>query len=348
MLRRVIAAVGASAVACGAVAGMAAAASGATTPLPKATNGKTVAVVATGLTTPTSFAFGGGSVFEGDGGNPPKVAGGVYQLKAGTATRLTGSPVFVAGLAWHNKSLYISGAEFGAGGAIVSKLWKWSGWNGTKFTSQKVIYTAPKGFPGFNGIAFGPDGRLYAGVDVSLDQSNDHGPATKKTPYLYDILSFDARGKHLTVYATGMRQPWQLAFAPGDKNPFVTDFGQDQVIQNPPDFVLHVHKGDNYGFPQCTQLKSKLCKGFAKPFQLFAPHTDVGGIAIVGKRIYLSEFGFAAPLRQPQVVSIPLKGGKATPLVTGFPAHDGVIGLGASKGWIYFGDTNGTVYRVHT
>jgi len=52
--------------------------------------------------------------------------------------------------------------------AATVKLLAWSGWNGTKFTRQKAIYTAPKGVQGFNGLAFGPDGRLYVGVDLGL------------------------------------------------------------------------------------------------------------------------------------------------------------------------------------
>src|SRR5947209_17177554 len=73
-------------------------------PPPTSTNGHPVQLVASGLGTPTSFAFGGGNVFEGDGGaqtqgapsGPPN--GGVFLLKRGTASKLPGSPNFVAGL----------------------------------------------------------------------------------------------------------------------------------------------------------------------------------------------------------------------------------------------------------
>jgi glucose/arabinose dehydrogenase len=357
-IRRVLTCAGAVFAATGALDTAAQAASG--PPLPKAANGKPVTLVAAGLTTPTSFAFGGGTVFEGDGGSLPASPGGVYALKAGTATKVSGSPTFVSGLVWRKGTLYIAGAVFGAKGAIVSHLYAWSGWNGTKFGKQKVIYTAPKGFPGFNGITFGPDGRLYAGVDVSLSQQNDHGPATKKTPYVYDILSFTAAGKGLKVFATGMRQPWQLAFAKGDSSPFVTDLGQDCTGKNPcsssapapnvPDFVLHVKKGSNFGFPQCNRTKGSKCKGFTQPFKLFPAHTDVGGIAIVGKTIYLGEFGFAAPARPAQVVTVSTKGGKVKPFLTGTPVP--IIAIGASGGYLYVGAPGnnpgeGFVYRVH-
>ncbi len=341
MLKRALTLVGMAAAASGVFAGSAAAASG--PPAPTATNGHTVQLVTGGLVTPTSFAFGGGNVFEGDGGSLPKTPGGVYVLKSGKATLIPGSPVFVSGLAWHKGTLFVSGANFGQGGSIVSSLSAWSGWNGTTFAKQKTIYTAPKKFPGFNGLAI-HNGRIYVGVDVSLEQANDHGPA--KAPYQYDILSLDLTGKHLKVYASGMRQPWQIAFAKGSSSPFVTDFGQDKGAKNPPDFLLHVKQGDDYGFPQCNWTKVKACKGFTKPFKMFPAHTDIGGIAIIGKTIYLTEFGFnvqSNPKESPKLVTVPVKGGAAKTLVNSAVP---VMAVGANKGWLYIGTAAGFVYRL--
>jgi glucose/arabinose dehydrogenase len=297
-----------------------------------------------GLTTPTSFAFGGGSVFEGDGGSEQSQVpnGGVFLLKGGTGIKLAGSPNFVGGLVWHKGTLYVSGASAGAKG-IQFQLQAWSGWTGSKFTKQKVIYTAPKGFDGFNGLAFGPDGRLYVGVDVGLTSGNDHGPATKKTPYLYDILSLKPNGKGLKVFATGIRQPWQFAFEKGSSDPFVSDLGQDSGAKNPPDFLLKVHKGDNYGFPQCNQTNAKKCKGFTKPFKQFAPHTDIMGLAIIGKTLYMTSFVGNAG-KAGEVLSMPLKGGKVKTVATGQVAP--IVGLGASGGSLYVGELTGRIFKV--
>jgi glucose/arabinose dehydrogenase len=353
MFRRALTCAGAVAAATGVFA---TAAQAAGPPLPKAANGKPVQLVAGGLTTPTSFAFGGGAIFEGDGGGLPTSPGGVYLIKNHTATKLSGSPSFVSGLAWRKGTLYVAAGNLTATGATFQIL-AWSGWNGTTFAKRKAIYTAPKNFQGFNGLAFGPDGRLYIGVDVGLLNHNDHGAA--KTPYVYDILSMSTSGKGLKVYARGMRQPWQLTFAPGDSRPFVTDFGQDCTGKNPcpdnappakvPDFILHVKAGDNYGFPKCSWAKGSNCKGFTTPFKQFAPHTDVGGIVAVGKTLYIGEFGFDQPARKPQVVTMSTGGGTVKPFLTGSPVP--IIGIGASGGYLYVGaagETPGTgfVYRV--
>src|SRR5580704_5299178 len=130
-------------------------------PAPKSTNGHKVELVASGLKTPTSFAFGDGMVFAGDGGNsegsaPPN--GGVYVLKHGKAVEIPSSIKFVAGLAFHDGQLFISGAVL-AGGKPSWRLWSWSGWNGKTFTVRRTLYTAGGKFDGFNGIGFGADGR---------------------------------------------------------------------------------------------------------------------------------------------------------------------------------------------
>jgi glucose/arabinose dehydrogenase len=328
----------------GAVVASATAASG--PPPPVGASGLSVMLFAAGggLATPTSFAFGGGNVFEGDGGEtqgsaPPK--GGVFLLKGGTATKLDGSPNFVGGLVWHKGTLYVSGASVGAQG-IQFQLQAWSGWTGTKFTKQKVIYTAPKGFQGFNGLAFGPDGRLYVGVDVGLLNGNDHGPASG-SPFLYDILSLKPNGKDVKVFAKGIRQPWQFAFEKGSSDPFVSGLGQDSGAKNPPDFLFKVHKGDNYGFPQCNHTNAKKCKGFAKPFKQFAPHTDIMGLAIIGKTLYMTSF-LGNGGKAGEVLSMPLRGGPVKVVAKGQVAP--IVGLGTSGGSLYVGELTGLVYKV--
>jgi len=314
-------------------------------PLPTSTNGHPVQLFASGLKTPTSFAFGGGSVFEGDGGNsegsaPPN--GGVFLLKGGTATEIAGSPQFVAGLAWHQGALYVSGGSITAKG-VSWQLSKWSGWNGTTFKTQKPIYTAPKKFDGFNGIGFGANGRLYVGVDVGLTDGNDHGPAA--TPHVYQILSFRPNGTHLKVVARGIRQPWQMAFPAHSSSPYVTDLGQDGGAKNPPDFILRIKPGQNYGFPKCNQIKVKPCKGKAKPFRIVGPHTDLMGIGLRSHHLYLTSFlGRKGKGPGGEVFSMSAKGGPLKPLIKGFVAP--TVGLGIHGKYLYVGELTGQVFRL--
>jgi glucose/arabinose dehydrogenase len=313
-------------------------------PPPTAPGGQTVTQFAAGLKTPTSFAVGAGKVFEGDGGaETSKVPnGGVYLLSGGHGVKLAGSPAFASGLAWRKGSLYV------AGGWLTSKgpkwqIQQWSGFNGTKFATRKAIWTAPKGFDGTNGIAFAANGKLFLGVDVGLTDGNDHGPA--KTPYVYDVLSMNANGSGVKVFATGIRQPWQLAFPKGSNSPFVSALGQDKGAKTPPDFVLRLKQGDNYGFPKCNWTTGSPCKGFTKPFQTFSPHTDLMGMAIIGNRLYMTSFLSTTPKSHGgEVVSMSLKGGPLKPVVTGFVAP--TVGLGTDGQSLYIGELTGQVFKV--
>jgi glucose/arabinose dehydrogenase len=314
-------------------------------PPPVASNGAKVDQVAAGLGTPTSFAVGDGSVFEGDGGTgqagPPN--GGVFLLRRGAATLISGSPQFVAGLAWHNGALYVSGGSLTGPTSATWTLSKWSGWNGSTFDKQQVIYTAPERFQGFNGIAFGPDGRLYVGVDVGLTNNNDHA-RDSNSPFLYEILSFKPNGKDLRVFARGIRQPWQLAFKGDSPSPFVSDLGQDADITDPLDFVLRVSAGQNYGFPACSRTAVSGCPGFATPYKAFGPHTDIMGLAIIGNRLYMTSFAGPHGTGAGEVLVMSLKTKKVEPFVTGFVAP--VVGLGQADGNLYIGELTGQAFRV--
>jgi glucose/arabinose dehydrogenase len=316
-------------------------------PPPTAPGGQQVKLIASGLQTPTSFAVGAGKVFEGDGGaETSKVPnGGVFMLSGGKGIKLPG-PQFVSGLAWRKGALYV------AGGTITKQgpkwqIQRWSGFNGTKFATRKAIWTGPKGFDGTNGIAFAPNGRLLLGVDVGLTNNNDHGPANK-TPLLYKILSMNADGSGVKVFASGMRQPWQIAFAKGSNSPFVSNLGQNgpKSVKNPPDEVLRVKQGDNFGFPKCNRTQGSPCKGFAKPFKLFVPHTSIMGMAIIGQRLYMTSFvGIGGKGPGGEVLSMPLKGGAVKPVVTGFAAP--TVGLGTDGHSLYIGEVGtGDVFKV--
>ncbi len=341
MRGRTAAFVAASVVTAGVVASAASAAG--PPPPPKGVGGAKVVQVAAGLKTPTSFAFGAGTLFEGDGGaETSKVPnGGVFAIKGGAATAVPNSPQFVAGLAWHGGALYVSGGTLTPQHTAKWQLLKWSGWNGKTFTKRQVVYTAPKKLDGLNGIAFGADGRLYVGVDVGLTDGNDHGPA--KTPFVYDILSIKPNGKGLKVFATGMRQPWQLAFPKGSSSPFVSVLGQDKGAKKPPDFVLRVKQGDNYGFPSCNWTVASKCAGFTKPFKQFGPHTDIMGMAIIGKRLYMTSF-LGTTGKAGEVFSMPLSGGPLKTVVKGFVAP--TVGLGVHGGSLYVGELTGQVFKV--
>lgn len=302
-------------------------------PLPKASNGNPVEVVGTGVPTPTAFAFTGSTVFAGSGpdeksGGP----GGLFTVADGTATKVPNTPPIVFGLAWKSNKLYVS-----TGASIVAL----EGWNGTQFAKETVVYaTKKKGFPGFNGLAFGPEGRLYAGL--SLNPKYDHSADPFKPSQA--VVSMTAAGKGFKVVAEGLRQPFQLAFPQGSKYPYVTVLGQDKGGKAPNDQIVVAEPGTDFGFPTCTWIlpkQKKACEGFDEPAIYLPPHSSPMGIGAIGKTLYVSLFGGTG--KGPEVVEMSEKG-QPQPLLTGFAAP--VIALGVNSGSIYVGDLTGSIYKV--
>ena len=315
-------------------------------PPPRAAGGQQVTQLAANLHTPTAFAYGHGTLFEADAGPDTKGTpkGGVFMIKGGTATELASPIRFSAGLAWHKNALYVSGGVLTKAGPTW-QIQRWSGFNGTKFASQKVLYTAPKGFQGFNGIAFGPDGRLFVGSDVGLLNDNDHGPATI-SPNVYEIQSMTASGKDVKTFASGIRQPWQMVFPAGSASPLVSDLAPDKgKFKQGLDQVLKVGAGDDFGFPDCSPLAGKPCADVPPAFATFSPHTDIMGLAIIGRTLYMSSFaGIGAKAKAGEVLSMPLSGGRPRPVLTGFVAP--IVGLGAHGSTLYVGELTGQVFSV--
>jgi glucose/arabinose dehydrogenase len=299
-------------------------------PVPKATNGSKVTVVARGVSTPTAFAFLGGETFASGFGDEqhPKITGGVYLLKGGKATKLPGSPPHVMGLATSGSTLYLS-----TGMQIIA----WSGWNGTKFATSKVIASGPKRFSGFNGIFVMPGGKLYTGVSLSNGKKADYSHGT--TPYANDVLSVDVKTGALHIVARGFRQPWQFAALPGSKDPVVSDLGQDNLKKASTDTIKVVTQGTNTGFPNCPAVASS-CSKYPKPFARFPAHASPMGLGAVGNTLYAALFSGTG--KGPEVVSIPAGGGKFTPVVMGFVAP--VVALSTHGGMVYVGDLTGAVY----
>jgi glucose/arabinose dehydrogenase len=303
-------------------------------PLPKATNGNAVEVIGTGVPTPTAFAFAGSTVFAASGPNESTNGpGGLFTVAGGTATKVPNTPAVIFGLAWKSKELYVS-----TGPTIIAL----SGWNGTTFSGEKLIYASQKkGFPGFNGLAFGPEGRLYAGL--TLNEKYEHS----KDPFnpSQAVVSMTATGKGFKVVSSGIRQPFQLVFPQGSKYPYVTSLSQDKG-KVPNDAILVAEPGDDFGFPTCTWLPAEMkkggpCEGLAEPAIYLPPHASPMGIGAIGKTLYVSLFGGTG--KGPEVVEMSEKG-QPRPFLTGFAAP--VIALGVNAGSIYVGDLTGSIYKV--
>jgi glucose/arabinose dehydrogenase len=223
---------------------------------------------------------------------------------------------------------------------MPSRILAWTGWDGRRFTKSRVVVTGPKNFTGFNGIAVGSDGKLYAGVSVGNKKADDSGRGT--TRYANSVVSIDLRSGAISPVATGMRQPWQPVFVPGHSGPLVADLGQENLGKKRPlDRIVEIRKGADFGFPVCP-AKPAACQKYDAPFATFPAHSSPMGLAAVHGKLYVALFNGTG--KGPAVVAMPLSGGTYSPALVGFAAP--VVALGARGSGLYVGDLTGTIYSV--
>jgi glucose/arabinose dehydrogenase len=285
-----------------------------------------VTVVARGVPTPTEFAAFDGRLFVAGYGaeHNANVQGGLYVLGGGKATRVPGSPKHVWGIAAAKNTLYLSTNQ-----ALLA----WSGWNGTRFQKTRVVRT-PAGFGNFKGLAVGPDGLIYVGATPDPNPSPSNSSAS--------FVSVDPATGVISVIANGIRQPWQPLFLPGHALPLVSALNQDDLGKHrPPDYLLAIKRGANYGFPSCPAAPST-CSGYDQPLVQFPAHASPMGLGYLNGKLYVALYVGLG--KGPVVVSMPPSGGTPTPFMSGFRAP--LIALGTAGSNLYAGDQSGVIYRV--
>lgn len=105
-----------------------------------------------------------------------------------------------------------------------------------------------------NGIAFGPDGRLYIAAGGPRETQLEY----KDGEYLFEgkpmdpmvggILVANADGSGLERYAKGMRNPYDVAFDANGRM-FATDNGADATANPLGDELNLIEEGGDYGYP---------------------------------------------------------------------------------------------------
>ena len=169
--------------------------------------------------------------------------------------------------------------------------------NGTKTT---VIDGLPNGRHNTNGLAV-QGNRLYVANGNATDDGITGGP--KELPLNGTVLSYALpirRGAKPTVVARGLRNPYDLAFAPGTNMLWFTTNGPDAQAPYGVDLLhrMSANKHTDYGFPRCVyddNLKPKdanACRHKATPAKSLGLHVSADGVAFGwGGDLFVAEYG---------------------------------------------------------
>ena len=132
-------------------------------------------------------------------------------------------------------------------------------------------------------LKFGPDGLLYFGQGSSTDNGTADEGRPVERPLNATILRIDVDNPQVSVFATGLRNPFGMAFHPENGQLFTTDGGSGEICQigpcpedhSPPEEVNWVVQDGNYGFPSCEGTPdpgNPSCSGVRPPIAQFLRH----------------------------------------------------------------------------
>jgi glucose/arabinose dehydrogenase len=188
------------------------------------------------------------------------------------------------GVVWHASQVYISThtpGEHQSGRILVA--------DAVSGQTRDLVTGLPAGAFAWhqnNNLALGPDDRLYLGIG----STSDHNP--EKAAYAASIVSVNLDGSDLKVFATGLRNPYGLAFS-ADGQLFATDNGPDHIDSTlayyPPDELNQITAGGNYGFPKYFGAVPPGTGTFA-PILLFTARTVPTGLTAYPGGPFPAEF----------------------------------------------------------
>jgi glucose/arabinose dehydrogenase len=132
-----------------------------------------------------------------------------------------------------------------------------------------------------NKLKFGPDGLLYVGQGSSTDAGTPSGGEPPEGPLNGTFLrvDVDSPNPQVEVLATGLRNPFGMAFDPVSGQLFSTDIGSGELGDLPDNSPLEeinwIVQGARYGFPGCEGIPTAdnpACAGVRAPVMTFPQH----------------------------------------------------------------------------
>lgn len=178
------------------------------------------------------------------------LTGAVYALDpdSGAVERYSDTLASPLGLAFQPGTdvLYVTARLVVEGGGLLLRIDE-NGMSTTVLDDLPCCYLDVGSQP--NGLTFGPDGLLYAGVGALTDRGESLQPDTQRFaeigPEEAAILQIDPHTGIVTPYAQGIRNPYDLSFDVRGQL-YASDIG---LVTGQGDRVLAVDQSANYGWP---------------------------------------------------------------------------------------------------
>lgn len=153
--------------------------------------------------------------------------------------------------------------------------------------SREIIVDGlPTGLHQNDNIKFGSDGWLYMGIGSTCDACVEADPRSGT------IMRFNVDSGESEIIATGLRNPFDIAFYPESNDLFATDNGRDDLgLDSPFEELNQIIPGGDYGWPDCWNVQEGLdCVGSETAVAFFEPHSSANGLDFYTGSQFPSEY----------------------------------------------------------
>ena len=158
--------------------------------------------------------------------------------------------------------------------------------DGQADTNRVLVNNLPTDLHQNDNLKFGPDGWLYMGLGSTCDA------CTQSDPRSATMLRFNVETGESQIYATGLRNPYDLAFHPTTGELFATDNGRDDLGMDAPlEDLNHIVQGGDYGFPNCWNAQDQPgCENTIPAVAFFESHSSADGLDFYKGQRFPAEF----------------------------------------------------------
>jgi putative membrane-bound dehydrogenase-like protein len=160
--------------------------------------------------------------------------------------------------------------------------------NGDDQADVREVFVSglPTGLHQNDNLKFGADGRLYLGVGSTCDACVEADERSGT------IMRFNVDTGESEIIASGMRNPYDLAFHPTTGDLFATDNGRDDLgLGSPFEELNHIVVGGDYGWPDCwNDREGSNCAGTETAVAFFEPHSSANGLDFYSGSQFPAEF----------------------------------------------------------
>lgn len=158
--------------------------------------------------------------------------------------------------------------------------------DGKADTNKVLVNNLPTDLHQNDNLKFGPNGWLYMGLGSTCDACKDYDPRSAA------ILRFNVDTGESEIYATGLRNPYDIAFHPVTGELFATDNGRDDLGMDVPfEELNHIVQGGNYGFPSCWNEQDQAgCDNTIPAVAFFEAHSSANGLDFYDGNRFPAEF----------------------------------------------------------